>query len=84
MTHPFVCVCVCVCVFIVMYKVDLFRDKQTPQSLGHLRKGESLETDWLHFWKNYSNYFSEGVGLSRNWATNHVFMVASEQVSLVA
>ena len=27
-----------------MYKVDLFRDKQTPQSLGHLRRGESLET----------------------------------------
>ena len=22
-------------------------------------------------WKDYSNYFGEGVGISRNWATAH-------------
>ena len=29
------------------------------------------EISWANEWEDYSNYFGEGAGISRNWATTH-------------
>ena len=62
--------------------MDLFREKHTPQSVGHPRGQVRLQNvAWLAFigwvisyaneWEDYSNYFGEGVEISRTWATAH-------------
>ena len=63
--------------------MDLFREKHIPQTeCGPSQKArEPRNMVWLVFmdwvisqaneWEDYSNYFREGVEISRNWATAH-------------
>ena len=72
----------------IIGKKWIYWEKNTPQSVGHWRRQEwPWNIAWLVFmgwviwkvndWEDYSNYFGEGVEISRNWATTHfsVFMV---------
>ena len=72
----------------IIGKKWIYWEKNTPQSVGHWRRQEwPWNIAWLGFmgwviwkindWEDYSNYFGEGVEISRNWATTHfsVFMV---------
>ena len=41
-----------------------------PENIGWLVFMDGVISQ-AYEWENYSNYFGEGVGISRNWATAH-------------
>ena len=69
-----------------------FREKHTPDSVGHRRRQMwPRNVEWLVFigwvisyandWEDYSNYFWEGVEISRILVTTHSLVMAPLGVS---
>ena len=68
-------------------KKGIYLERNALQSVDHLRRQQPQNMVWLVFmgwviskvneWEDYPNYFEEGVGISRNWATTQFWLLTA-------